>query len=201
MVKQLLQLLVGVIDAELLEAVEVEDLEAGDIQDADEAGALPLGPVQGTVDPGHDPLEQPLVNRLGDGLDGEFDLLLGLSLGHVVPANLDARLQEALGQLVDVDPEQVGDLLGDGVVGQDGLLRVPLLPELHVAEEHAAGDDLPDGHDVLLVEAHDAHGLAGGLEFFRVILSRDGDGSMAQERVVLGILENVLLCNGKTQVG
>ena len=48
MIEELLQLLVGVVDAELLEAVDLEDLEAGNIQDADEAGALTLGTVQGS---------------------------------------------------------------------------------------------------------------------------------------------------------
>ena len=48
MIEELLQLLVGVVDAELLEAVDLEDLEAGDIQDADEAGALTLRAVQGS---------------------------------------------------------------------------------------------------------------------------------------------------------
>ena len=78
MVEELLKLLVGVVDAELLEAVEIEDLEPGDVQDADEAGPLPLGPVQGAVDPGDDPLEEALVHRLGDGLHGELDLFLKL---------------------------------------------------------------------------------------------------------------------------
>ena len=63
-VEELLQLLVGVVDAELFEAVDVEDLESGDVEDADEGGALPLGAVQRAVDAGDDPLEEPLVHRL-----------------------------------------------------------------------------------------------------------------------------------------
>ncbi len=76
MIEELLQLLVGVVDAELLEAVEVEDLEAGDIEDANEAGALALGAVQAAVDAGDDPLEQALVGGLGDGFDGKLNLFL-----------------------------------------------------------------------------------------------------------------------------
>ena len=75
-VEQLLKLLVGVIDAQLLKAVHLEDLETGDIQDADEAGSLALGPVQGPVQPHHDPLEEPLVGGLGNGLHGELNLFL-----------------------------------------------------------------------------------------------------------------------------
>ncbi len=193
-VKQLLQLLVGVIDAELLKAVELEDLEAGDVEDADEAGALPLGSVQGPVDPGDDPFKQPLENGLGDGLDGELDLLLGLGLGDVVASHLDARPQEALGQLIDVDAEEVGDLLGHGVVGQDGLLGVSLLLELHVAEQEDTGDHLPDGGDVLVSDAHDAHGFDGSRELLGVILAGDGHPAAGQECVVLGVLQDVFLC-------
>ena len=75
-VEELLELLVGVVDAQLLEAVELEDFESGNVEDSDEGGSLALGPVQRPVDPGHDPLEQPLVHGLGDGLDGELDLFL-----------------------------------------------------------------------------------------------------------------------------
>ena len=45
-VEQLLQFLVGVVDAQLLEAVQLEDLEASDVEDTDEAGSLSLGSVQ-----------------------------------------------------------------------------------------------------------------------------------------------------------
>jgi len=75
-VEKLLELLVGVVDAQLLEAVQLEDFEAGNIQDADEGGPLSLGPVQRPVDPHDDPLEEALVHRLGDGLDGELNLFL-----------------------------------------------------------------------------------------------------------------------------
>ena len=75
-VEELLELLVGVVDAQLLEAVQLEDLESGDVEDADEGGPLALGPVQRPVDPVDDPLEEALVHRLRDGLDGELDLFL-----------------------------------------------------------------------------------------------------------------------------
>ena len=109
-IEELLQLLVGVVDAELLKAVQLEDLEAGNIQDADEAGALSLGPVQRAIDPRHNPLEQSLVGGLGDGLDGELDLLLGLGLGDIVAAHLDPGLEEGLGEIRHLDAQQVGHL-------------------------------------------------------------------------------------------
>ena len=76
MVEELLELLVGVVDAELLEAVEAENLETGDVKDTDEGGALPLGPVQGPVDPGHNPFEKTLKSSLSNGFNGKLNLFL-----------------------------------------------------------------------------------------------------------------------------
>ena len=76
MVEELLQLLVGVVDAELLEAVEVEDFEPGNVEDSNEAGALTLGAIQGAIDSEDDPLEEPLVSGLGNGFHGELNLFL-----------------------------------------------------------------------------------------------------------------------------
>ena len=110
MVEQLLQLLVGVVDAQLFEAVQIEDLEASNVKDTNEACSLALGSVQASVDPRHDPLEEALVGGLGDGLNGKLHLLFCLGLGHIVPANLDSGLQEGLGQVRHLDSQQVSNL-------------------------------------------------------------------------------------------
>ena len=90
------------------------------------------------VDSMDDPLEEAFKGGLGDGLDGELDLLLGLSFGHVVAANFDPRPKEGLDHLVDVDAQQVSNFLGHCVVGQDRLIRVSFLLERHVAEQEGA---------------------------------------------------------------
>ena len=110
MVEQLLQLLVGVVDAQLFKAVQLKDLETGDVKDANEAGTLPLGPIKRPVDPGDDPLEEALVGGLGDSLDGKLHLLFRLGFGHIVPSNLDPGLQERLGQVCHLDAQQVSNL-------------------------------------------------------------------------------------------
>ncbi len=196
MVEKLLQLLVGVVDAQLLKAVEVENLKASNIQDANEAGSLTLGAVQGSVDPGHDPLEEPLVSGLGESLDGELDLLLGLGLGHEIPTHFDPWLQEALGHLIDIDAEQMGHFLRYRVVRQNGLVRVAFLLELHVAKKQGSTNDSPDGTDFVLTEAHNTHGFNSGQEFFFIIILPvvDRDKASRQECVVLGILKDVFLC-------
>ncbi len=45
-------------------------------------------------------------------------------------------------------------LLCDGVVREGGLVRVPLLAELHVAEEERGGDHLEDGVQLLVRHPH-----------------------------------------------
>lgn len=75
----------------------IEDLEAGDVQDPNERGALPLGLVQGLVDTQHQPAEHALVGGLGQGLDGKVSLGEGRP-GHRVsdtrePSHLYPLLQ------------------------------------------------------------------------------------------------------------
>ena len=118
---------------------------------------------------------------------------LSLGLGNIVTADFNPGLEEGLGKVVNVNAEQMGHLLGDSVVGKDCLVRVPLLAELHVAEEQHAGDDPPDGAQVLVADAHDLHGLDGGLELLGIVDSGNGDTSLAEECVVLGVFENVFL--------
>jgi hypothetical protein len=98
-VEQLLQLLVGIVDAELLKRVELKDFKTSHVENADEGGALPLSPVQGPVQSVDQPAEHALVARLADRLDGKLSLLLGLCLSNKVTTDLDARLQECFSHL------------------------------------------------------------------------------------------------------
>ena len=104
-VEQLLQLLVGVVDAQLLKAVQLKDLETSDVKDANEAGPLSFGAIKRSVDPGNNPLEESLVGGLGNGLDGKLHLLFCLGFGHIVPSDLDPGFQESLGQVGHLDPQ------------------------------------------------------------------------------------------------
>ena len=83
-------------------------------------------------------------------------------------------------------------LLRHGVVAEDGLVAVPLLLELHVAEEHDAGDDLPDGVEVVLRHAHDAQRLHRRRELLGVVEGPHRHLILRQERVALRRLDDVL---------
>mmetsp|Transcript_606 Transcript_606/g.2227 ORF Transcript_606/g.2227 Transcript_606/m.2227 type:complete len:647 (+) Transcript_606:4930-6870(+) len=63
-VEELLQLLVGEVDEQLLEAVGRHLLEAEDIKDADEVLRLRAGDVERGVDAAHQPVEEGAVDRL-----------------------------------------------------------------------------------------------------------------------------------------
>lgn len=73
-VEELLQFLVGVIDAELFERVELENLKTGHIQDSDEGSTLPLRSVQRPVDAAHQPAEHALETCFRYRLNGKLDL-------------------------------------------------------------------------------------------------------------------------------
>ena len=91
-VEELLQLLVSEVDADLLEAVVVEDLKAGDVEDTNE-----LNPLHGGVDESlvtflHDELECSLVERPGNAGHRAGSLGDGLTLGHPLGTNLQLGL-------------------------------------------------------------------------------------------------------------
>ncbi len=87
-VEELLQLLVAEVDAHLLEAVVVKDLEAGNVQHADE-GDTPHGGIdECLVALGHQIAEHALVDGPGYSGHGVIGLLNVLTLGHPFRANL-----------------------------------------------------------------------------------------------------------------
>ena len=87
--KKLLQILVGKVDAKLLEAVRLEVLEPEDVQHANGAlvGVPDVGLVDGVVDLLDDVDEEPAVDALGEGVPNVLGLVRvqcghhGLSLG------------------------------------------------------------------------------------------------------------------------
>ena len=69
LIELLLQLLVGVVDAELFETVDLERFEAVDVQDADEAVRV-LRPLQSLVDQLHHHGEEQRIDVLGQRVPG-----------------------------------------------------------------------------------------------------------------------------------
>lgn len=69
----------------------LEDLEAGNIENADEGGALAARAVERAVETHDQPLEQALVAGFGDCVDSERRLVLTLRLRHMLTSDFDAR--------------------------------------------------------------------------------------------------------------
>ena len=66
--EELLQVLVGVVDAKLLETVDVEVLEAENVQHSDGARVQLVRLADGAVELVDDPDEEPAVNAFGEGI-------------------------------------------------------------------------------------------------------------------------------------
>merc|ERR1719295_423511 len=129
-VEELLKTLVGVVDEKLFQDVELENLETGDVQDADEILSR-IGGVQRVVDKGNNPIEHTGEEGLGSGGDGESHLLQILTLLDEIFADLQLGLHEGIDEVVDLNGEQIGSL-GDilHAVGLSLLLTTLLLPLL-----------------------------------------------------------------------
>ena len=73
MVEELLESLVGQVNAQLLEGVEIEDLESGDIEDTTEVLSGFLG-IESSVTLSDQPLEDTLEDGLAQSFAGEVYL-------------------------------------------------------------------------------------------------------------------------------
>ncbi|KAI3485216.1 hypothetical protein L1887_51501 [Cichorium endivia] len=160
-VEELLELLVGVVDAELLEAVDLEDLEAGNVEDADEA-ALAGGTVEGLVDAVYKPAECLLVKRLAERGHLFRDLSHGAGGSHPLAAGLDTRAKEGIGELLLGQAEDVTDLLDLGHVAYAGLFGA-VGCELKVANLEDGGSD-PEEVELLIRGEADGFEDGVGLE-------------------------------------
>merc|ERR550519_217630 len=184
-VEELLEPLVGVVDEQLLQDVELEDLETGDVEDADEI--LPrVGGVEGVVDESDDPIEHPGKERLASGGDGEVDLVHVLSLLDEILADLQLGLHESVAKVVDFDSELDGGL-GDKLhaVGL-GLLLATLLLPLLVAHVGDGDGTLVQTILLILEKSEGVQSRVGGAHLFGVVHTGDGQHALSDVKVIAG---------------
>src|SRR5437762_1287522 len=114
MVEKLLQLLVGIVDAELLEAVLFEDFETGNVEYADEVRVVKShsGPIELPVDPGYQVAETSFVDTLRESVNAEANLLRGLNLLDPFPASLDHGMKQTLQKGLQGNSKEVAHFLG-----------------------------------------------------------------------------------------
>ncbi|KAI3483202.1 hypothetical protein L1887_53982 [Cichorium endivia] len=172
-VELVLEALVGVVDAELLVRVDLESLEAVDIEDADH-GLARLGRAEGerTVHLVDEPVEEAGVDVLGHRVTHDDGLRLGEVGDDLFAPSLKLTLYGPLAELGRVDAEhargheEAGLVVGEHGVGACGC-------DLDVSEVQEGGEEAEDvpltldglhdgvrGEDLLLCLAHAAGVLA-----------------------------------------
>ena len=169
-VEELLKTLVGVVDAQLLERVDLENLKTGDIQDTNEVSLSLL--CKGEVDLAHEPQEETSVDGFGEGITGRCSLL-GVELGsNEVTSSKNAGLNERLLELRGVAAQEVGSSVEDVLVGDLGALTLSRV-EGDVTEVEDGSEGAEDGHLLLRGDAHDGHGISRVLELLGIVHTLD----------------------------
>jgi hypothetical protein len=177
-VEVLLQLLVAEVDAQLLERVLLEDLEAEDVEDADEPPArvvAGVGVPHGVVDALHEPVEEHSVHRLREAVRRLQGLLRLVQDPVLLPAHLDGALAQARRELVGVDAEQARGVLEPRAArGRDDGALVAVGVVRDVAEVQNGASEPEELVHLLLGEAQLAQGERDVVEVRRVVDAADG---------------------------
>merc|ERR1719447_1452014 len=182
-VEELLEALVGVVDKELFQDVELEDLKTGDIQDTDEI--LPgVGRVKGVVDQQDDPIEHTGEEGLGGGGNGEADLVNVLALLDEILADLQLGLHEGVDEPVDLDLEEVSSPGHHIHTVRLGLLLATLLLPLLITNEGDGDGTLVQTILLILAEAEGIQGGVSGAHLLGVIHTGDGQHALSEEEVI-----------------
>jgi len=169
-VEELLQLLVGVVDADLFEGVLLKDFKTGNIEDTNERlGSLLVEDLVGTLD---DPEEESSEDGLGQGISGVSSLLDSEVSLDELSSGLDSGLAESLLELGWVDGKELGSDF-EGLLVGDGRSFSESLSEGDVSNVEDGHDDLEDGVLLVLGDTADLHGDLGVIELLGVVESVD----------------------------
>merc|ERR1719430_2311041 len=140
-VREGLELLVDVVDADLLEAVVVKDLEAGNVEDTDVGDLLHGWVAKGLVTDVDNNPEGTLVDGTGNAGNRVGSSLAGGALLHPLGSDLELGLAEVGDHPLAIDAKELGNLLRVGRVLDLSLLLLAHWHKVlgHVAHVHHAG--------------------------------------------------------------
>jgi len=193
-VEELLETLVGVVDAELLERVVLEDLETSDIEDTDEV--IRNLNLKGLVELLNNPQEHTTVESLAKGFTRGGSLIGVHGGGNQLLTGLDARTQETSLKLGSVDAKELSGVLNGILVGDLRGLAVVDGVEADVTEVEDSSASAEDGILLNIGEVKNLQGLNGALEFLLVVhVANLSTAGLVQELVVIGSLKVKLGAN------
>jgi hypothetical protein len=192
-VEELLELLVGIVDTDLIEAVELEDFESGNIEDTNEVvGFLDI---EDSVHAPHDPREETTVDGFGEGITRVGSLLNGEMGLNEFGTGLDSRFAEGFVEDGGGDIEEFGGNIKFAFVLDLRAFSVTL-HEGDVTQVEDGRDQSVEAATFIRVDTTDVHGEDGVLEFVDVIHVLDrgtgGEGEIV-ESLRRGENESLLL--------
>merc|ERR1719209_958560 len=189
-VEELLQLLVDVVDADLLKAVVVKDLKAGDVEDTNVGDLLHGGVAQGLVTLLHSDPEGTLVDGTGNTRDRGSSTCAGGTLLHPLSSDLQLGLAEVGDHPLAIDAEELGNLLAIGRVLDLSLLFLADGNEVlgHVAHVHHASGVLEHFVLHLVGEAKNVKGLISKLHVLLVVDGGHSEFTLGHKPVVLDVI-------------
>merc|ERR1719270_1859972 len=190
LVEELLELLVDVVNANLLKAVVVEDLEAGNIEHTNVGDLLHRGINQGLITLVDDDPEGALVDGASDAGHRVGSVLAGGALVHPLGADLQLGFAEVVDHPFGVDAKQGGHLDAVGLVLDLSLLLFADRDEVlgHVAHVHHASSVLEHIVLLLLSEAKNVKGFVGKLHVLAIVDGGHGDLALGHVPVVQDVV-------------
>merc|ERR1719394_116686 len=161
LVEELLQLLVDVVDANLLEAVVVEDFKAGDVKDTNVGDLLHGWVAEGLVTFVDNNPESALIDGASDAGNRVGSVLAGGALLHPLSSDLQLGLAEVADHPLAVNAQELSNLDAVGLVLDLSLLLLADRHKVlgHVAHVHHASGVLEHVVFHLLAEAKNIEGL------------------------------------------
>merc|ERR1712045_366639 len=197
LVKELLELLVDVVDTDLLEAVVIKNLKSGNVQHSDIVDLLHSGVAQGLVTLVDNNPEGSLVDGTSNTGNRVGSIGTGGSLVDPLSSDLQLGLAEVGDHPLAVNTGQGSDLLGIGLILDLSLLLLTDGDKVlgHVAHVHHGGGVLV--HIVLLIcgEAKSHESLVSELHVLLVINGGDSELALGDIPVVQDLVgqETLLL--------
>merc|ERR1719204_909140 len=195
-VEELLKFLVHKVDGDLLEAVVLEDLEAGNVKHSAEVGLLHGGVDKGVVTLDDQPLEDPVEDGTGNTSGGHGGLLAGLALGHPLGSDLDPGLAESLEEGSSGAAKAGGGLSGESIRGNGSQLSL-VVTTLGLVDDATTGHDGGGEHvarELLLrVKAQDVEGVLSVEQLLIVIDGVDLGLTLGDIDVVVDVGRNEAL--------